>query len=61
MTFTQMSPAHKNAVKALLKSKQNVVGRHASGAHYPHYANIRRVLQTTDPSQVSSGIRSPGA
>lgn len=61
MTVTQMSPAHKHAINALLKSKKDMVRRHACTAHYPHYPDIRRVLQTTDPGQVSSSIRSPCA
>ena len=61
MTIPQMSPTYKDPVNSLLKSKQNVVGRNAAGAHYPHCANIRRVLHTTDPSQVSSSVCSPGA
>ncbi len=56
-----MSATHKNTVNALLEGTQNMMGRDASRAHYPDNANVRRVLHTTDPSQVSSGIRSPGA
>ncbi len=37
-----------------------MMGRHAPGTHDPDNTDICRVLHTTDPSQVSSGIRSPG-
>ena len=38
-----------------------MVPGNASRAHYPDDTNIGRVLHTTNPSQVSSGVRSPGA
>jgi len=56
-----MSPAHKNAVDSLLKRLQHMMGRHAPGTHDPDDPHICRILHTTDPSQVSSGVRSPGA
>ena len=37
------------------------MGRNTPGAHDPDNTDICRVLHTTDPSQVSSGICSPGA
>jgi len=56
-----MSAAHKNTVNALLKSPEHMVRRNASRAHHPDNTDICRVLHTTDPSQVSSGVCSPGA
>ncbi len=55
-----MSATHKNTVNSLLKGTQHMMGRHAPGTHDPDNTDICRVLHTTDPSQVSSGIRSPG-
>ena len=61
IAFTLMSPAHKNAVRPLLKRFEHVMGGYAPGACDPDDTHIGRVLHTTDPSQVSSGIRSPVA
>jgi hypothetical protein len=44
-----------------LKSKKNMMRRYTATTHHPDRTNIRRVLQTTDPSQVSSCVCSPGA
>lgn len=60
IAFPQVSAAHKNAVNPLLKTAQQMMGRHAPRAHDPDDTDICRVLHTTDPSQVSSGICSPG-
>jgi hypothetical protein len=59
MAFSEMSAAHKNTVHPLLKSAQDMVRRYTRRAHHPHGLDIRRVLQTTDPSQVSSSVHSP--
>jgi hypothetical protein len=56
-----MSATHKNTVHPLLEGSEHMVRRDASRAHHPDNTNICRVLHTTDPSQVSSGICSPGA
>ena len=56
-----MSAAHENAVHPLLECPQHMVGRHAPGTHDADDPDICRVLHTTDPSQVSSGVCSPGA
>jgi len=61
IAFAQMSAAHENAVHPLLECPQHMVGRHAPGAHDTDDPDICRVLHTTDPSQVSSGVCSPGA
>ncbi len=55
-----MSATHENAVHALLKRPQHVMGGHTAGTHDPYNPDICRILHTTDPSQVSSGVRSPG-
>jgi hypothetical protein len=60
MAVSEPSATHENAVHAFLKSTQNMVGGDATRAHHAHHPNVRRVLQTTDPSQVSSGVCSPG-
>ncbi len=61
MAVTKVSPADEDAVHPVLKGAQDVVRRYARRAHHPDDPDITRVLQTTDPSQVSSGIRSPRA
>jgi len=59
--IADVSPADENTVDALLEGQQDMVRRDAPSAHDPHDADVRRVLQPTDPSQVSSGVCSPGA
>jgi hypothetical protein len=59
MAVSEPSATHENTVHAFLKSTQNMVGGDATRAHHTHHPNVRRVLQTTDPSQVSSGVCSP--
>jgi len=59
MAFPEVSPAHKNAVYPLLEGPQDMVRRHAGRAHHANRSNIARVLQSTNPSQVSSGVCSP--
>jgi hypothetical protein len=59
MAVSQVSPTHKYTVSALLKGKQDVVRGNTGRTHHPYDPDIRRVLQTTDPSQVSSGVCSP--
>jgi len=61
MAVTQVSPTHKHAVHPLLEGPQDVVGRHAGRAHHPNGSNVCGILQSTDPSQVSSGVCSPRA
>jgi hypothetical protein len=61
ITFAQASAADEHTIHPALKGQKNVVRRNPTTAHHPNGTNIRRVLQTTDPSQVSSGICSPGA
>ena len=61
IAFTQVSAAYENAIHTLLKCPQHMMGGHAPGTHDTDDPDICRVLHTTDPSQVSSGIRSPGA
>lgn len=55
-----MSAAHENTVDALLKRFEHMMCRYTPGTHDPDNLDVCRVLHTTDPSQVSSGIRSPG-
>jgi hypothetical protein len=61
MAITLASPAHKHAVNPLLKRQQHMMRRHAGRAHHPDNPHIGRILQSTNPSQVSSRVRSPGA
>jgi len=60
MTFAKTSAGHKDAVRPCLQSLQDVVGRDRPGAHHPDDPDRRRILHSTDPSQVSRSISSPG-
>ena len=61
MAVAQVSPAHEYTVHPLLKSTQDMVRRNTGGTHDPNGTDVRRILQSTNPSQVSSGVRSPCA
>lgn len=61
IAFTLVSAAHKDAVDAPLESCEDMMRRNTAGAHYSDRPYVGRVLQTTNPSQVSSSVRSPGA
>ncbi len=61
VAITQMTSPHKHPVDTLLKGSQDVVRRHARRTHDANDPNVGRVLHTTDPSQVSSGVCSPSA
>jgi hypothetical protein len=61
MAFSQVSTYHQNAIGALLKGLDDQMGAHHTGAHHPDNPQVRGILRTTDPSQVSSSIRSPHA
>jgi len=56
-----MSATDKNAVNPLLKGPEHMMRGNAPRAHHPDNPDVGRILHTTDPSQVSSGVRSPGA
>ncbi len=59
MTVPQVSPPYKDPVHTLLKSKQDMVRGYTCRTHDSHHPYVGRVLQPTDPSQVSSSVRSP--
>ena len=61
MTFAETSASHKDAVGPCLQGLQHVMGRYRPGTHNPNDPDRRRILHSTDPSQVSGGISSPGA
>jgi len=61
MTFAQVSPTHKNAVRPFLQTFQNILGRYGSCTHDPDRSDTRRILHSTDPSQVSGCVASPCA
>jgi len=61
MAFTQVSTNHQNAVGSSLQCVDDEVGSHHTGAHHPDHPQVRGILQTTDPSQVSSSVCSPRA
>jgi hypothetical protein len=60
MTFAETSASHKDAVCPCLQGLQDIVGRYRSGTHNPDDPDRRRILHSTDPSQVSGSISSPG-
>ena len=61
MAVTEASSTHKDSVDPLLEGAEYVMRRHTGGTHHPDDPNIGRILNTTDPSQVSSGVCSPRA
>jgi hypothetical protein len=61
MAFSQVSTNHQNAIGALFEGMDDQMRTHHTGAHHPDNPQVRRILHTTDPSQVSSSIRSPRA
>jgi len=61
IAVTDVSATHQQAVHSLLEGEQHVVHGYASAAHNPHNPDVGGILEPTDPSQVSSGIGSPGA
>jgi len=60
MTFAKASAGDKDAVRSCLQGLQDVMKRNRSGAHHPDDPDGRRILHSTDPSQVSRSISSPG-
>ena len=61
MTFTETLASHKDTVGPCLQGLQDVMGRYRPGAHDPNDPDRRRILHSTDPSQVSGSISSPRA
>jgi hypothetical protein len=61
MAVAEVSPTHENTVGALLKGFENKIRGDAPGTHYPNHPDIRRVLQPTDPGQISTGVSTPVA
>jgi hypothetical protein len=61
MTFAETSACHEDAICPCLQGLQDVVGRYCPGTHDPNDPDRRRILHSTDPSQVSGSISSPGA
>jgi len=59
MAVAQVSPTHEDAVHTLLKCPQNMVRGYTPGTHDPNSPDVRWILQSTNPSQVSSGVCSP--
>lgn len=61
MAVAEPSAAHKHPVDPLLKGQQDMMGRNRGAAHHPDHPEMRRVLEATDPGQVSGGVGSPSA
>jgi hypothetical protein len=61
MTFAEVSTNHQNTIRSFVQGADHHIRTYHSGTHYSHYPQVRRILHTTDPSQVSSGVCSPRA
>jgi len=61
MAFTEASASNEDAIRSRLKRLQDVMGRYRPCTHDPDRPDGGRVLHSTDPSQVSCSISSPGA
>jgi hypothetical protein len=61
MAVAEVSAAHQNAVGPHLEGLENKVRGDPARTHDPDHPNVRRVLQSTDPGQVSPGIGAPVA
>jgi len=60
MTFTKMSAGYKDAIRTRLQGLQDIMGRYRPGTHDPDDSDRSGILHSTDPSQVSGSISSPG-
>jgi hypothetical protein len=61
MAVADVSAAHQNAVGPHLEGLENKVRGDPARTHDPDHPNVRRVLQSTDPGEVSPGIGAPVA
>jgi hypothetical protein len=61
MTFTETSAGYKDAIRPCLQGLQDIMRRYRPGTHHPDDPDRSRILHSTDPSQVSRSISSPGA
>jgi len=61
MTFPEVSTNHQNAIGSFIEGANHYIRADHSRTHHPHYPQVGRILHTTDPSQVSSGVCSPSA
>ena len=59
MAVAQVSTTHKDTVHTLLKRPQDMMRGHTAGTHHTDRPDVRWILQSTNPSQVSSGVCSP--
>jgi hypothetical protein len=59
MAVAKVSAAYQNAVCPLLESLEDKIGGDPARAHDPYHPNAGRVLQPTDPCQISTGIGAP--
>jgi len=61
MAVADVSAAYKNAVRPFLEGLENKIRGDPAGTHDPYHSNVGRVLQPTDPCQISAGIGAPVA
>jgi hypothetical protein len=61
MAVSDVSPAHKDAVRSFLKGLQNLVRTDGCGTQGSNGTEVRRILQTADAGKVSAGVRAPVA
>jgi hypothetical protein len=61
MTFADASAGNKDAIRTCLQGLQDIMRRDRPCTHDPDRPHGRRILHSTDPSQVSRGVSSPRA
>jgi hypothetical protein len=61
MTFAETSASHKDTIGPGLQRLQDIMRRDRTGTHDSNDPDRRRILHSTDPSQVSGSVSSPGA
>jgi hypothetical protein len=60
MAFAETSAGDKDAICPCLQGLQDIMRGDRPGTHDPNDPDRRRILHSTDPSQVSGRIGSPG-
>ena len=61
MAFAEASASDKDAIRSHLQCLQDIMWGYRPCAHHPNGSDRRRILHSTDPSQVSRGVCSPCA
>jgi len=61
VAVTDVATRHKDSVRSLLQSMQEVMRGNASGAHDPNDADVWGILKAAYPGQVGACITAPVA